>query len=111
MIPEYILRHSFGLKQIKKEQKEIISWIAGKDHCLVVMPTGWGKSLCYQIPALMEEGNLTLVVSPLIALMKDQIDKLTQKQISAAALHSALPKEKKKIFLIISRKINIVCSM
>ena len=104
MSPEYILQHSFGLKQIKKEQKEIISWTMEKGHCLVVMPTGWGKSLCYQVPALMKEESLTLVVSPLIALMKDQVDKLTQKQISAAALHSALSKEKKENILNNIRK-------
>lgn len=104
MSPEYILQHSFGLKKIKKEQEEIISWTMEGGHCLVVMPTGWGKSLCYQVPALMSEDGLTLVVSPLIALMKDQVDKLTQKQISAAALHSALSKEKKESVLNNIRK-------
>lgn len=99
MNPESILQKSFGLKEFKKTQKEIISWILKKNHGLVIMPTGWGKSLCYQIPALMKKEGLTLVVSPLIALMKDQVDQLKQKQISAAALHSALSKEEKEIII------------
>ncbi len=95
--PESPLQSFFGLKKFKKNQKEIILWLLKQNHCLVIMPTGWGKSLCYQIPALMKEGT-ALVVSPLIALMKDQVDSLKQKQIPAEALHSALsPAERKSI--------------
>ena len=99
MNPNHIIEKFFGFKEFKPAQKKIISWITKKESCLVIMPTGWGKSLCYQVPALMQEKGLTLVVSPLIALMKDQVDQLKQKQISAAALHSALSKEEKKKIL------------
>ena len=99
MNPESFLQQFFGLKKFKKTQKEIISWTLKKNHSLVIMPTGWGKSLCYQIPALMNEEGLALVISPLIALMKDQVDHLKQKQIPAVALHSALSKEEKEKIL------------
>ena len=88
----------FGFKTLKKMQKQIILWTLQKKHSLVIMPTGWGKSLCYQAPALLQDG-LTLVVSPLIALMKDQADRLKQKQIPSAALNSALSKKEKEKIL------------
>src|SRR5476649_1160000 len=70
----------FGLSSFRAGQREVIETVlAGKD-CLCVMPTGGGKSLCYQLPAIAEE-VLTLVVSPLIALMKDQVDQLTARGI------------------------------
>ncbi len=74
--PEHYLKHHFGYDQFRYPQAEIISHIMGSQHALVIMPTGSGKSLCYQIPALMLAENrgqkrkpLTLVLSPLIALM------------------------------------------
>ena len=98
MEPEYYLQKFFALKEFKATQKEIITWVLKQNHGMVIMPTGWGKSLCYQIPALVQDRGITLVVSPLIALMKDQVDKLKQKQIPAAALHSALSgKERTKV--------------
>ncbi|MYE07443.1 MAG: ATP-dependent DNA helicase RecQ [Oligoflexia bacterium] len=98
MTLEFCLQKFFELKEFKPIQKEIIQWTLKRNNSLVIMPTGWGKSLCYQIPALMQDKGITLVVSPLIALMKDQVDKLKQKQIPAAALHSALSgKERTKI--------------
>ena len=99
MNPDHILQKFFGFKEFKPTQKKIISWITKKESCLVIMPTGWGKSLCYQVPTLIQKEGLTLVVSPLIALMNNQVDQLKQKQISAAALHSALSKEEKKKIL------------
>ncbi len=79
----------FGHKSFRGKQKEIIEHILSNQHCLVVMPTGMGKSLCYQIPALAS-GDLTLVISPLIALMKDQVDALCAKKIAATYINSSL---------------------
>ena len=82
----------FGLSTFRPGQREVISTVlAGKD-CLCVMPTGGGKSLCYQLPALALDG-LTLVVSPLIALMKDQVDQLLARGIPVTFINSTLPVE------------------
>lgn len=87
-----LLLKYFGHRQFKGKQKEIISCVLSGNDALVVMPTGGGKSLCYQLPALMFDG-LTLVVSPLIALMTDQVDGLNEKGISAAFINSSLNRE------------------
>ncbi|MEI8375554.1 MAG: ATP-dependent DNA helicase RecQ [Planctomycetota bacterium] len=80
----------FGLTAFRPGQREVISTVlAGKD-CLCVMPTGGGKSLCYQLPALILDG-LTLVVSPLIALMKDQVDQLQARGFPVTFINSTLP--------------------
>ncbi|HUP81747.1 MAG TPA: DEAD/DEAH box helicase, partial [Pirellula sp.] len=71
----------FGLQDFRKGQQEVISHIIGGHDCLCVMPTGGGKSLCYQLPSLVRPG-LTIVVSPLIALMKDQVDALSNRGLS-----------------------------
>lgn len=84
---ERILRDHFGLSAFRRGQSEIIrSVVEGKD-VLAVLPTGGGKSLCYQLPALAKNG-LVIVISPLIALMKDQVASLERKGIPAGCLHS-----------------------
>ena len=87
-----VLRDTFGYQQFRPGQQTIINAaISGRD-CLVVMPTGGGKSLCYQIPALVMDG-LTLVVSPLISLMKDQVDQLMAAGVEAGCLNSTQTRE------------------
>ena len=83
------LRRRFGFSQFRGAQLEIIRHISLGKHCVVVMPTGAGKSLCYQIPALVR-GGVALIVSPLLALMKDQVDALQEKGIRATTINSSL---------------------
>ena len=84
-----MLKHHFGYESFRTGQAAIINnLLAGRDS-LVLMPTGGGKSLCYQLPAILLSG-VTVVVSPLIALMKDQVDGLTRQGISAAFINSSL---------------------
>ncbi len=90
--PEQVLKDNFGFKTFRSGQKEVISRVINGENVLAVMPTGGGKSLCYQIPALVKSG-VTLVVSPLISLMKDQVDALRQNGIAAAAINSTIPQE------------------
>jgi len=87
-----ILRTVFGYDTFRGSQEEIIEHSIEGGHSLVLMPTGGGKSLCYQIPAMVRQGT-GLVVSPLIALMQDQVVSLQQQGVKAACLNSSLPFE------------------
>ncbi|HEV7215950.1 MAG TPA: ATP-dependent DNA helicase RecQ, partial [Chloroflexota bacterium] len=89
MISDTLLRDTFGLLEFRPGQRHVITALLDRGAALAVFPTGGGKSLCYQLPALQLDG-LTLVVSPLIALMKDQIDFLARRGIAAARLDSTL---------------------
>lgn len=85
-LPETVLMRHFGFEKFREPQGRIVSAILQGRDTLVIMPTGGGKSLCYQLPALMLP-HLTIVVSPLIALMKDQVDALRSRGIAAAGLN------------------------
>ena len=87
--PLSILKTVFGYDSFRGRQREIIKHVIAGNHAFVVMPTGGGKSLCYQIPALVRPG-MGLVISPLIALMEDQVAALRQAGVKAAALNSRL---------------------
>ncbi|HEY3910942.1 MAG TPA: DNA helicase RecQ [Stellaceae bacterium] len=87
--PHSVLRAVFGFDSFRGSQQAVIEQVAGGGDAIVLMPTGGGKSLCYQIPALLRRG-VGVVVSPLIALMKNQVDALAQLGVRAAALNSRL---------------------
>ena len=86
---DQILRDTFGYPAFRGQQRDIVAHIAEGGDALVLMPTGGGKSLCYQIPALVREG-MGVVVSPLIALMQDQVAALEEAGVRAAALNSSM---------------------
>lgn len=95
-----VLQRHFGHTEFRGPQQAIIERAIAGEHSLVIMPTGSGKSLCYQIPALVMQPRdgrvpLTLVLSPLIALMKDQVDQLQARQIDAAFINSSLSREER----------------
>jgi ATP-dependent DNA helicase RecQ len=92
--PQTILNDVFGYHAFRGDQEAAISAALGSRDSLVLQPTGGGKSLCYQIPALLMDG-ITLVVSPLIALMQDQVAALEVLGIDAAFLNSTLSYEKR----------------
>lgn len=104
-----ILKKTFGYNEFRPLQKDIINNILEKKDSLVIMPTGGGKSLCFQIPALMFEG-LTIVVSPLISLMKDQVQQLNGFGVNAVFLNSSLSYEDYRINeeLILNNKIKLL---
>lgn len=101
MSPQQILNQFFGYNTFRGQQLHAIEHVLQGKHALVIMPTGMGKSLCYQIPALallqnckqQAPAGITLVISPLIALMKDQVDVLTAKGIEATYINSSLTRK------------------
>ncbi len=100
---EQFLKRHFGYDQFRYPQAEIIAHVLAGQHALVIMPTGSGKSICYQIPAMMlaqdrsgKRRPLTLVLSPLIALMKDQVDSLQAAGVAATFINSSLSKRERE---------------
>jgi ATP-dependent DNA helicase RecQ len=85
-----VVRHVFGLSDLRPGQRAVIDGVLARRHTLAIMPTGAGKSLCYQVPAMLMPG-MTVVVSPLIALMRDQFDKLSALGLEAVQVNSAMP--------------------
>ena len=99
-----LLKSVFGYESFRAGQEEIIAAIADGENVLAIMPTGSGKSICYQVPALARDG-LTLVISPLVALMRDQVAALTQNGVAAGALTSAsTDAERDEIFSLLREK-------
>ncbi|WP_413113117.1 ATP-dependent DNA helicase RecQ [Thaumasiovibrio sp. DFM-14] len=90
--PQQILETVFGYDAFREGQERVISAVINRQDCLVIMPTGGGKSLCYQVPALILPG-LTLVISPLISLMKDQVDQLRANGVAAACINSTMSRD------------------
>lgn len=88
----------WGYSSFRPPQEEIIRTLLNGEDAMIVMPTGGGKSIAFQLPALLQTG-LTLVISPLIALMEDQVNALLQKKLPAALLHNEIPKYRKKKIL------------
>ena len=96
-----VLRHTFGHAEFRGLQAEVIGEVLAGRNAMAVLPTGGGKSLCYQIPSLIRPG-LGLVISPLIALMVDQVAALRQSGVAAARLDSsAAPDERRQTWELI----------
>jgi ATP-dependent DNA helicase RecQ len=87
-----ILTKVFGLAGLRPGQQAVIEAVLAGTHTLAIMPTGAGKSLCYQVPAMLMPG-MTVVVSPLIALMQDQFAKMTELGIASVQVNSAVPRD------------------
>lgn len=85
----------WGYEDFRPPQGEIIQTLLNAKDALIVMPTGGGKSICFQLPALLKSG-LTLVISPLVALMENQVQELQQLNLSAALLHNEIPRSQRK---------------
>ena len=105
-MPDTLLRDRFGHPGFRDGQREVVDGLLAGRPMLAVFPTGGGKSLCYQLPALMLDG-VTLVISPLIALMRDQVEALTRKGIAAARLDSTLSQEEYQAVLEALRALRI----
>ncbi len=104
MTPNQVLHQFFGYDSFRGQQAAVIDRVLSGEHALLIMPTGGGKSLCYQIPGIIhgankqtqEKPNITLVMSPLIALMKDQVDALVDRGISASFINSSLSRQERE---------------
>src|SRR6266480_954306 len=89
------LREHFGYQEFRKGQEAIVRSVLSGRPTIAILPTGGGKSLCFQLPALLLEGT-TVVVSPLVALMKDQVDALRARGIAATFVNSSLPESERQ---------------
>src|SRR6478735_6325262 len=89
------LKENFGFEKFRPNQEDIINSILSGQDTLAIMPTGGGKSICFQLPALVLPG-ITIVISPLIALMKDQVDSLKANGISACSINSSQSNEEQQ---------------
>src|SRR5216117_671334 len=96
-----VLKERFGHPRFRVHQLKVLGPLLAGRNVLAVLPTGAGKSLCYQVPALLADG-LTLVVSPLISLMQDQVAALRRRGIAAAYLNSTLRREDRRAILDLS---------
>ncbi|MEO2282083.1 DNA helicase RecQ [Pseudoalteromonas pernae] len=94
--PEQILEDVFGYSQFREGQQQVINAVLGAQDALVLMPTGGGKSLCYQVPAMLMSG-VTLVISPLISLMQDQVAQLNTQGVKAAYINNSLSREEQQL--------------
>ena len=90
--PKHILREFWGHDGFRGSQEKVIEAVLNKQDVLALLPTGGGKSLCYQLPAMAQKG-ICIVVSPLIALIQDQVENLKEKGIKAIALIGGLPQQ------------------
>jgi ATP-dependent DNA helicase RecQ len=90
-----LLQHIWGYSDFRSPQGEIVQTLLAQRDALIILPTGGGKSLCFQLPALMQSG-LTLVISPLVALMENQVQELRQRRLPAALLHGEMPSMQRK---------------
>ena len=98
-----LLRDSFGFDAFRPGQEEIVDAVVAGENTLAIMPTGGGKSLCFQLPALMRDG-VTVVISPLIALMRDQVRSLQEAGVAAGALTSGnTPEETDAVWTALER--------
>ena len=85
----------WGYEDFRPPQGEIVESLLAKKDTIIIMPTGGGKSICFQLPALLQTG-LTLVVSPLVALMENQVQELKERKLRAALLHSQLSSSQRR---------------